>query len=143
MHRVSTPRPAPRLWPVLGATRHHPSAAFDGSRAKSRRLPPMELKTTTNREMRPFYEAGLFVEDALGGNGAAVLVAGDGDLHFEDLVGDHPGEQFKGLYFGLVAGPQRVCQKVGFDLAEALGTLGDGVNFGLVEGAADKQAHSA
>jgi hypothetical protein len=42
------------LWPVLGATRHHSSAAFDGARAKSRRLPPMELKTTANRQMRPY-----------------------------------------------------------------------------------------
>src|ERR1019366_147875 len=52
---LSTPRPAPGVWPVLGATRHHSSPAFDGARAKSRRLPPMELKITANRQMRPTH----------------------------------------------------------------------------------------
>jgi hypothetical protein len=41
------------LWPVLGATRYHSSAAPDGPRTKSGRLSPMELKITANRQMRP------------------------------------------------------------------------------------------
>ena len=43
----------------------------------------------------------------------------------------------------MVAGLERVREEVGFDLGAALGALGDGVNLGLVEGAADEQAHSA
>jgi hypothetical protein len=43
----------------------------------------------------------------------------------------------------LIAGLERVREEVGFDLGAALGALGDGVNLGLVEGAADKEAHSA
>ena len=90
-----------------------------------------------------FNDSGFFVKDALGGNGAAVFVARDSDLHFEDLIGDHPGEQFERLDFALITGLERVGEEMGFDLGTALGTLGDGVNLGLVERASDQKTHSA
>jgi len=80
-----------------------------------------------------FDDAGLLVEDALGRHGATMLVARHGDLHFQDLTGDHPREQFERLDFPLVAGLERIREQVRRYLSAALRAFGDGFDLRRVQ----------
>ncbi len=72
-----------------------------------------------------------------------MLIARDGELHVEDGVGDHPGEELEGVGgFGIEGRERRVCEMLFDDGAEGL-PAGNGFDLGRLERAADDEAHMA
>ena len=88
-------------------------------------------------------DPGFLVENGGAGHRAAMAVAGDRHLHLQDAAGHHPGQQLQRRGSIGVEFIEGCPQHHGFDRRGQRCPLGDGLDLGLVQGAADDQTHPA